>query len=54
MKKKTLKIIAAVTAFAILAGLVWFANAMVGNPVSNLLAERAAEKHLEETKNKTD
>ena len=54
MKKKTLKIIAAVTAFAILAGIAWFANAMVGNPISKLLAERAAEKHLEETYAGTD
>ncbi|MBR2894286.1 MAG: hypothetical protein IKC03_01330 [Oscillospiraceae bacterium] len=49
MKKRTLKIIAAVTAFVILGGLGWFANAMVGNPVSKMLAARAAEKHLEET-----
>ncbi|MBR2894457.1 MAG: hypothetical protein IKC03_02220 [Oscillospiraceae bacterium] len=54
MKQKTLKIIAAVTAFAILIGLAWFANAMVGNPISKLLAERAAEKHLEETYAGTD
>jgi len=54
MKKKTLKIIAAVTAFSILVGLAWFANAMVGNPISKMLAERAAEKHLEETYAGTD
>ena len=54
MKKKTLKIIAAVTALAILAGLAWFANAMVGNPISKMLAERAAVKHLEETYAGTD
>ena len=54
MKKRTLKIIAAVTAFVILGGLGWFANAMVGNPVSKMLAARAAEKHLEETYAGTD
>ena len=54
MKKKTLKIIAAVTAFAILAGIAWFANAMVGNPISKMLAERGAEKHLEEAYAGTD
>ena len=54
MKKKTRKIIAAVTALAILAGLAWFANAMVGNPISKMLAERTAEKHLEETYAGTD
>ena len=54
MKKKTLKIIAAVTALAVLVGLAWFANAMVGNPISKILAERTAEKHLEETYAGTD
>ena len=54
MKKRTLKIIAAVTAFVILGGLGWFANAMVGNPVSKMLAARAAEKYLEETYAGTD
>lgn len=54
MKKKTRKILAAVTAFVILGGLGWFANALVGNPVSKMLAARAAEKYLEETYAGTD
>ena len=47
MKKKTQKILAAVAAFVILGGLGWFANALLGNPVSKMLAARAAEKYLE-------
>lgn len=54
MKKKTLKIIAAFTAFAILAGIGWFADAMVGNPISKMLAEIVAEKHIAETYADTD
>ena len=54
MKKKTQKILAAVAAFVILGGLGWFVNALVGNPVSKMLAARAAEKYLEETYAGTD
>ena len=54
MKKKTQKILAAIMAFVILGGLGWFANALVGNPVSKMLAAKAAEKHLEETYAGTD
>lgn len=46
MKQKTLKILASVTAFAILIGLGWFSNALIGNPVSKILAVNTAEKHL--------
>ena len=54
MKKKPLKILAALAAFAILAGLGWFANAMVGNPVSRYLAGRTARDHLAQTYPGTD
>lgn len=54
MKKKTLKIIAAVVAVVILIGLGWFANALVGNPVSKMLATNTAEKHLAEAYANTD
>lgn len=46
-KKKLLKITALVMALALTAGLVLFANALVGNPVSKYLAKSGAEKHLE-------
>lgn len=54
MKKKWLKIGALCTALVIIAGLCWFANALVGNPVSKWLATRTAEKHLEEVYGDTD
>ena len=54
MKKKWMKIAALVAALIIIAGLCWFANALVGNPVSKWLAVRTAEKHLEEVYGGTD
>lgn len=54
MKKKWLKIAALLAALVIIAGLGWFANALVGNPVSKWLATRTAEKHLEEVYGDTD
>ena len=54
MKKKWMKIAALVAALIIIAGLCWFANALVGNPVSKWLAIRTAEKHLEEVYGDTD
>ena len=46
MKKKHLKIAAVVLALTIIAGLCLFANALVGNPVSKVLATRTAKGHL--------
>lgn len=54
MKKKTLKIMAGITAVAIIAGLGWFANALVGNPISRMLATSTAEKYIAETYAGTD
>lgn len=54
MKKKWLKIGALCVALVIIAGLCWFANALVGNPVSKWLATRTAERHLEEVYGHTD
>lgn len=54
MKKKTLKIIAGIVAALILIGLAWFANALVGNPISKLLAQNTAEEYLSETYPGTD
>ena len=54
MKQKTLKILAAVAAFVLLIGLGWFSNALIGNPVSKLLATNTAEKHLAKTYPGTD
>lgn len=54
MKKKTLKILAFLAAMAMIGGLGYFANALIGNPVSKILAKRMAEKHLEEMYADTD
>ena len=54
MKRKWLKIGALLAALIIIAGLCWFANALVGNPVSKWLATRTAEKHLEKVYGDTD
>lgn len=46
-KKKLLKITALITAVILICGLCVFANMLVGNPVSKLLALRSAKKYLE-------
>lgn len=43
--KKILKIVAIVVGVALLCGILWFTNAMVGNPVSRLLANNHAESY---------
>ncbi len=46
MKKKAVKIILSVLSLSLVAVIAFFANAFFGNPVSKMLAEKAAEKHL--------
>ncbi len=46
MKKKVLKILALVAAMGLIAFVGVFANALNGNPISRMLADHAAEKHL--------
>ena len=48
MKRKALKIIALILALVLIAGISWFANALVGNPLSKHLADRSAEKYISE------
>lgn len=48
MKRKALKIVAAVTAFVLIALILAVTNAFVGNPLSKALAGRAVGRHLEE------
>lgn len=48
MKQKALKTAAFLTAAVLIIGLGAFANALVGNPVSRLLAKRTAEAYLAE------
>lgn len=54
MKKKFWKILALVVALALLITLAWFANALLGNPISKALAERTVEAHLTQTYGDTD
>ena len=48
MKMKILKIAALVLALALIVGVCLFANSLVGNPISKMLATKTAEKYLEE------
>ena len=48
MKNKTMRIIAFVLAMILIGGLVWFANAMNGNPISAMLARKTATAYLAE------
>ena len=54
MKKKVLKIIALIVAIALIIGIASMANALNGNPVSKMLARRAANAYLEEHYPNTD
>lgn len=54
MKKKVLKIIALIVAIALIIGIASMANALNGNPISKLLARRAASAYLEEHYPNTD
>ena len=46
--KKALKVIAFLAALALIFGVCSFANSLIGNPVSKMLATITAKKHLEE------
>ena len=46
MKKRILKLAAFAAALALLAGVLWFSNGLLGNPVSKFLAARAAREYL--------
>ena len=54
MTKRILKIGALVLALCLLAGIAWFANGLLGNPVSRWLARRNAQAYLAEVYPGTD
>lgn len=54
MKKKVLKFIALIIAIALIVGVCWFANALNGNPLSKMLAEKAVVAYLSENYAHTD
>ncbi len=54
VKKKILKTAALVVGLGLICGIAVFANSLMGNPVSRMLAERAAEAYLAEQFPQTD
>ena len=54
MKKKVLKIIALIIAIALIVGICWVANGLNGNPISKMLAKKAANEYLEKNFSDTD
>ena len=48
MRKRVLRIIAFVTAVLLIAFVCFFANSLVGNPISRSIATKTAERHLNE------
>lgn len=48
MKKKILKILALIVALALIVGICWVANGLNGNPISKMLAQKAANEYLAE------
>ena len=46
--KKTIKIIAIIVAVALLLGILFFANAFVGNPISKMLVSISSDKYIKE------
>lgn len=52
--KKTLKIIAIVVAVLLIIGLLFVANAFVGNPISKMIVTNNAKEYIEETYPDTD
>ena len=49
MKNRVLRIIAFVVAVGLIVTLGLFANSLVGNPISKILAKKSAEKYIAET-----
>ena len=54
MKKRVLKIAAFCLAVVLIVGVCWFANGLVGNPFSKMMARQSAEKYLEANYPNTD
>ena len=54
MKNKLFKTMALITSIILIIGLSYFANALLGNPISKMLATNTAKKHLTETYSNTD
>lgn len=46
--KKSVKILAGATAFVLIGVILWFANGLLGNPISKAIASNTAKKYIEE------
>ena len=44
--KKSVKILAGITAFVLIGGILWFASGLLGNPISKALANNTAKKYI--------
>ena len=45
--KKSVKILAGITAFVLIGGILWFASGLLGNPISKVLANNTAKKYID-------
>ena len=45
--KKSVKILAGITAFVLIGGILWFASGILGNPISKVLANNTAKKYID-------
>ena len=52
--KKSIKIVAGITAFILIGGILWFANGLLGNPISKILANSSVKKYIKENYSETD
>ena len=46
--KKSVKVLAGVTAFLLIIGILWFANGLLGNPISKTIANNTAKEYVAE------
>ncbi|MGL5692688.1 MAG: hypothetical protein ACRCXA_01330 [Peptostreptococcaceae bacterium] len=46
--KKSVKILSGVTAFLLMIGILYFANGLMGNPISKMMANKAAKEYINE------
>lgn len=54
MKKRTWKMLALLVSLVLIFGLLWFANGLLGNPISKHFALQAAQKRMHEMYSDTD
>lgn len=46
--KKSVKVLAGVTAFLLIIGILWFANGLLGNPISKTIANNTSKEYISE------